>query len=206
MTDGYRCLCGSRGELVTAPREITIGHWSVNVDDTFIRCPACGEEWYLPGQMDASQKKAAALIREKHHLMSPDRIRALRLRMGLSQPALEQLLGVGPKTVTRWEKGTVVPGAPVSRLLEVIENSPGVVAKLAWARAFNNLAKPPDHVTENQWGALIEVRYSLKLPNVTPSITPSTNVSVMVGASIRAALENPTFQTRSIEEPEEAVA
>ena len=130
MNLSYRCLCGSEGQLVSAPREIAIGHWSATVEDNFLRCPDCGEEWYLPGQMAATQKRAAAVIREKHRIMSPERIRALRIRMGLTQISLEELLGVGPKTVTRWERGSVVPGAPVSRLLELLESDPYTAVRL----------------------------------------------------------------------------
>jgi DNA-binding transcriptional regulator YiaG len=37
--------------------------------------------------------------------MSPDDVRALRARLGLTQKALAAALGVAPMTVARWEQG-----------------------------------------------------------------------------------------------------
>ncbi len=47
--------------------------------------------------------------------------------LGLSQHAFEQLLGVGPKTVVRWEKGTVFQNKATDSLLRVVERFPEVV-------------------------------------------------------------------------------
>jgi len=169
MSDGYRCLCGGEGRLVTEPREITLGHWSVTVDDTFVRCLSCDERWYLPGQMAASQEKAAALIREKHHLMAPEAIRALRERMGLTQTALEQLLGVGPKTVTRWEKGSVVPSATANRLLALMESDPTTALKLCgtYGVSLSKFTRLHTHITYTVYG---KVYGSKDLPEKTFSV------------------------------------
>jgi putative transcriptional regulator len=59
-----------------------------------------------------------------------DRVRRLRLRLGMSQPRFSRLLNVSPKTVQSWEQGTRVPSHSSARLLQVIEN-PGLLASLA---------------------------------------------------------------------------
>jgi len=128
---GPRCLCGSEGRTVIRPRKISLSRWSAIVDDEFYRCENCGEEWYAPGQMQVTQERAAKLIRQNHGLVSPERIRFLRSRYGITQSQLERMLGVGPKTVIRWEKGSVVPTLAANRLLELLEKMPAVAELLA---------------------------------------------------------------------------
>lgn len=41
--------------------------------------------------------------------MTPAEVRALRVRMGLSQEAFAKRLGVSVNTVTRWERGVMRP-------------------------------------------------------------------------------------------------
>ncbi len=125
MTVNLACpACGERAEPVTRPRDVAVGRWSAVVDDEFCVCASCGEEFYLPGQVQSTLERAAASIREHKGLISPDRIRALRARYGLTQEQLERLLGVAPKMVVRWERGTVLPALAASRFLEVLESMP----------------------------------------------------------------------------------
>lgn len=131
MNSAFRCLCGQEGEVVVESRMVSLSHWSVEVEDRFLRCPSCGEKWYLPGWNETTQESAAKLIRQKYGLFSPDRIKLFRQRYGLSQGDLERLLGVGAKTVVRWERGLVVPGAATNKLLELIDTVPQAAKKLS---------------------------------------------------------------------------
>jgi len=63
--------------------------------------------------------------------MSPQDIRGIRERLGLTQHAFEKLLGVGPKTVVRWEKGTVFQNGSTDSLLRVIDALPEAARFLA---------------------------------------------------------------------------
>jgi len=49
----------------------------------------------------------------------------------MSQAAFEELLGVGPKTVIRWEKGTVFQGATADRLMRLLRTQPELARVLA---------------------------------------------------------------------------
>jgi HTH-type transcriptional regulator/antitoxin MqsA len=64
-------------------------------------------------------------------LTAPQEIRDLRKRLGLTQHAFEKLLGVGPKTVLRWEKGTVFQNRSTDSLLRVIDAVPDSAQFLA---------------------------------------------------------------------------
>src|SRR5689334_11966470 len=90
--------CSAIAQLVTRPRDVAIGRWSARVEDSFHRCTACHQEFYEPGQLNATLEKAARVVREKRGLIAPEEVRALRTRYGLSQDQLEKLLRISPKT------------------------------------------------------------------------------------------------------------
>jgi HTH-type transcriptional regulator/antitoxin MqsA len=132
MTNLRKCpICGGTSKPLIEAREVKVGRWTATVDDEFMRCDSCGDEAYLPGQMQATQERAARVVRDREKLVSPERVRAIREKYGLTQSQLERLLGVGAKTVVRWERGTVMPSAAINTLLKVVDNTPTVVAGLA---------------------------------------------------------------------------
>lgn len=124
-------LCGGQAHAVTETRDVNIGRRSVAVEDTFMRCGDCGEEFYLPGQMDETTRRATSAIRSREEKYSAEQIRAQRERLGLSQADYEQLLKSGPKTAGRWERGTVIQNGPVNVLMRLIDELPGSAELLA---------------------------------------------------------------------------
>lgn len=93
-------------------------------------CRECGEEYFSLESAERLQREAIRLSKHARGLLSPDEIRALRRSLGLSQAAFEDLLGVGPKTVIRWEKGTVYQSATTDRLMRLIRAMPDVASLL----------------------------------------------------------------------------
>ena len=88
-------------------------------------CSGCGETYLGIDEMEQLQKAAVDQAREAQGLLRPDEIRALRGALGdISQTRLEHLLGVGAKTVVRWEKGTVFQGATADRLMRLLRAMP----------------------------------------------------------------------------------
>jgi len=55
--------------------------------------------------------------------MSPEEIRALRVREHVSQPVLARYLNVSKNLVSDWERGAKRPGGPALRLLAIIRKS-----------------------------------------------------------------------------------
>ncbi|MFL5540818.1 MAG: type II toxin-antitoxin system MqsA family antitoxin [Longimicrobiaceae bacterium] len=120
-----RCpVCGGEASLTREVRPITILGRSAEVEDEFYRCAACGEEVYRPGMMDAVMRRATAKIREEDGLLTPEQVRAVRRRYGLTQPEFERLLGVGANTVVRWERGTIPQGSAADSLLRLLDEFP----------------------------------------------------------------------------------
>ncbi len=116
-------VCQAQTAMVTQDTEVSIGSRKVTVSDEFQRCGSCGEEFYLPGQMDATKKRAVARIRDEEGLLQPEAIIAIRHDLDLSQAEFERLLGVGPKTAVRWERGTVFQNKSTDALLRLLQCS-----------------------------------------------------------------------------------
>lgn len=133
--DAIQCyLCGGESPRVREVRAVAIGTRTAVVEDEFYHCARCDEGVYLGGMADATSRKAAAVIRAEDGLLGPGEIVALRAKYGLSQTALERLIGAGEKTVVRWEKGTVAQNKTADTLLRVLADHPEVVARLAEER------------------------------------------------------------------------
>lgn len=60
----------------------------------------------------------------------PERIRALRHQHSMSQQVFADLLNASASAVRAWEQGAREPDGPTRRLLQIIENDPGVVTEL----------------------------------------------------------------------------
>lgn len=61
---------------------------------------------------------------------SPDEIRTLRQKLGLSQHVFAGLLNASPSAVRAWEQGQRTPDGPTRRLLQVVQRSPDAVAAI----------------------------------------------------------------------------
>jgi HTH-type transcriptional regulator/antitoxin MqsA len=126
---------------VSEEKEVRIGRRSARVMDDFGRCADCGEAFYAPGQMDSTLRRATEAIRQEEGLLSSEVVQEIREKLGLTQQAFERLLGVGPKTVVRWEKGTVFQNRSTDSLLRVIDAVPDSARFLARLRGVTL----PDH-------------------------------------------------------------
>ena len=57
--------------------------------------------------------------------ITPERIKAIRSELGLSQEALARELGISAATVNRWENGRNKPGQMATKLLELMLEKTG---------------------------------------------------------------------------------
>lgn len=139
-----RCpICEGPTEAISEHREVRVGNRSACVLDQYFRCPACDEAFYAPGQMDATMRRASDAIRAREGLLRSEEIRDIREGLGLTQRTFEQLLGVGAKTVVRWEKGSVFQNKATDALLRVVGRFPEVAGFLADLNAVELRAPSP---------------------------------------------------------------
>lgn len=128
-----RCAeCGGRVAVSTAPVSFEVRGETVLVSDIEHGvCEVCGEEYLTAEASERLQREAIARSKVSRGLLSPAEIKALRHSLRMSQAAFEEMLGVGPKTVVRWEKGTVFQSATADRLMRLVRRMPELAAFLA---------------------------------------------------------------------------
>ena len=111
------------------------GRRTISVAGKFLQCQGeCREIYFGPGEADDVSRRAAEIARTDSGLLTPQEIRDIRDQHDLTQQQLEQLLNVGPKTVVRWEKGTVVQNAATDTLLRLLRDVPAAYRHLRRAR------------------------------------------------------------------------
>ena len=86
-------------------------------------CLRCDTELWDEELDSQNLMDAYTAYRKKHRLLQPAEIRAIREKYGLSQTAFARVLGLGDKTITRYENGSVADTAQ-NNLIELM-NSPG---------------------------------------------------------------------------------
>lgn len=132
MSVNEKChVCGGDARAIRELADVYIGRKLVVVESERMRCSTCSAQFYLPGQMQAEQRAAVAKVRAAANLLDQQEIIAIRKRLGLTQSEMERLLGVGPKTVVRWERGTVFQNSATDKLLRIVGNVLGAAEYLA---------------------------------------------------------------------------
>ncbi|HEY1506572.1 MAG TPA: type II TA system antitoxin MqsA family protein [Stellaceae bacterium] len=99
-------------------------------DDRHLYCAACDSVSYRGAMLDESQRKIASALRKEDGLLTPDELRAVRLKYGLTQAEMEKILTIGPKTWVRWERGKVVQGRAADQIIRLIASNPDVLRQL----------------------------------------------------------------------------
>ncbi len=127
-------LCNLPTSIVEEQHTRLMGSREVTFVDRFYRCPECGEVFYTFDMADDSLRRATVVIRAEDGLLAPEEIAALRDCWGLTQAAMERLIGAGAKTVVRWEKGTVAQNRTADTLLRVLGANSAAVEWLAAER------------------------------------------------------------------------
>jgi HTH-type transcriptional regulator / antitoxin MqsA len=117
----------------------TQGELTVTFAEEFMSCSNCGNEYFTNEQSKASSRAMTAAVRKAHGFLSGEEIKSLRESLHFTQAEFEHALGVGKKTVGRWERGTVPPTAAANFALWVASQHPAVFQE--WARRGNRAAQ-----------------------------------------------------------------
>ncbi len=74
--------------------------------------------------MAVVDKALVELKAEVQGVLKPDEVRAIRLRLKLSQRKASDLLGGGPRAFQKYESGEVLVSRPMTQLLRLLERDP----------------------------------------------------------------------------------
>jgi HTH-type transcriptional regulator/antitoxin MqsA len=134
LRNQQRCpRCDSEAvKVISEPAEAATRDGTlVTFADEFSRCSECGNEFYAKSQSLAHSRALASAVRQVEGFYTPEAIRAIRLKFGLSQADFERAIRAGPKTAVRWERGTVTQSRAVDGLLWIADHHPAVFERLA---------------------------------------------------------------------------
>ena len=108
-----------------------------------VRCDECGEVFATPEEAKVLNRQACDTIRQEKHLLSPEAIRTFREEYGLSQADLEAILHVAPKSVVRWERGTVFQSPSTDAFIRHLMAHPGEMIRGSAAVCLSVKTKRP---------------------------------------------------------------
>lgn len=115
MNEKYFCPRCSDWKGVIVKHEIEtypVRGENTTVDAVVAYCNCCGEQLWVDEFDSENLRKAFDIYREKHSLLSPKEIKRIREKYSLSQTSFARILGLGDKTITRYENGSIPDSAP----------------------------------------------------------------------------------------------
>ncbi len=132
MTKVMCSVCGAgKAKLVKRSYRATYNGEAVEVPSIeMFRCEDCGEEFFNPEQARNLSVAVKNAVRKQLGLLPPEKIVAIREKLGLTQQELEELLGQGPKVVTRWENGRVIQHPSADMILRMLDREPATLETL----------------------------------------------------------------------------
>lgn len=63
--------------------------------------------------------------------MTPEAVKAVRTKLGVSQPVFARQLRTEPRTVANWEQGVSKPNAQAAILMKLVERHPDLLDEIA---------------------------------------------------------------------------
>jgi len=100
--------------------------------------------WYPSGKgdgilvgsdMEPIGRALADIKAEMQGVLKPGEVRAIRVRLKLSQRKAGELLGGGPRSFQKYESGAVLVSKPMTQLLKLLERDPKRLKELTGTKA-----------------------------------------------------------------------
>lgn len=135
-------------EIKTVSETYPVKGEEITVTAKVRRCKNCGQDIWDEELDGRNLLDAFAIYRQRHGLLQPEEIRKIREKYGLSQVAFAKVLGLGDKTIARYETGSVADMAQnnlielmrqPSNFRELLKKSRDKIAKQDYDNAMNNL-------------------------------------------------------------------
>ena len=94
-----------------------------------------GDAVHVGDDMDVVDRALVELKAEVHGVLKPQEVRAIRLRLKLSQRKAGEILGGGPRSFQKYESGEVLVSRPMTQLLRLRERDPKRLKELLASKA-----------------------------------------------------------------------
>lgn len=126
----YCPVCGCEQEIKLIQKEETypVKGEPITIIANVCVCEECGEEIMSIRYDDENLRRAYEQYRIRHGLLQPHEIKAIREKYGISQVSFARIIGVGDKTVARYENGSLQDEA-INNLI-VLSDDPKNLMKL----------------------------------------------------------------------------
>jgi putative zinc finger/helix-turn-helix YgiT family protein len=108
-------------ELIERDEHVMIKGRDVAFRSRLYRCTTCGNEFEIPGQLDANLDAAREAYARMYEAPTPEQLVTLRSRYGASQKAFGMILGFGELTMNSYEQGAA-PDSTNRLLLKLADN------------------------------------------------------------------------------------
>lgn len=173
--------CGGQVERMVGPVPIEFREVTIMVDaGEHDECTSCHEVYFSMDEMEDLERRAIEIARRDKGLLTPAEIRQLRTDLKLKQPDLESLVGVGPKSVTRWEKGTVFQSKSADKLMRMMWEFPSLIPLIA-GEPVRACYVIPDVTADSTWLADLKQGVKMRDPvaEYTERKTPQPDLKVV---------------------------
>lgn len=144
------CLeCGAEMRETSEPIEEVVRGVPTHVNGIHhYKCDACGNDAMDVKEATLLSKLQLAQVSRAKGLLSPDEIRALRRRFGLTQAQFEEMLGVSTPTASRWETGAMLPSKTADLLMKTMAENPEIFMSSKRSRRHDFPTKKKSHKYE----------------------------------------------------------
>ena len=97
--------CEEESEILVLKRacQDVIKGETIESEEEFCRCAKCNDEYQTAEQINKNLIMACDTYRKKHNLLTSSQIKAIRNKFGVSQTEFAFMLGLGEKTIARYE-------------------------------------------------------------------------------------------------------
>jgi DNA-binding transcriptional regulator YiaG len=124
--------------------------------------------------------------------LTPQEIRRIREKIGLSQVEAGELLGGGPRAFTKYESGTIKPAAATANILRLLDTNPSAIIQLSGGKIapMESDGTRPFEVTGKHIAALSPRKFALLLRRLLDGEAHSGDLpmdGIHVAANITAA-------------------
>lgn len=93
-------------------------------------CEESGESIHTGEDMKVSDRALNRLKAEREGLPSPEEIKRIRTKLGLTQEMAGELIGGGPRAFQKYEAGDLLPSRAIGSALALLDHDPSGLAVL----------------------------------------------------------------------------